>query len=56
MLPPLEVQAILDGCDRLRDRLLFAVLYDCVLSEALGLRHNDFAAAELDSPQGREPA
>ena len=23
-----EVQAILDGCDRLRDRLLFALLYD----------------------------
>jgi integrase len=28
VLSPDEVQAILDGCGRLRDRLLFAVLYD----------------------------
>lgn len=28
VLTPVEVQAILDGCDRLRDRLLFAVRYD----------------------------
>jgi integrase/recombinase XerD len=43
-----DVQAILDGCDRLRDRLLFAVLYDTGMriGEALGLRHNDIAAAE----------
>jgi integrase/recombinase XerD len=43
-----EVQSILDGCDRLRDRLLFAVLYDTGMriGEALGLRHNDIAAAE----------
>ena len=25
---PVEMQAILDACDRLRDRLLFAVLHD----------------------------
>ena len=39
-----EVQAILDGCDRLRDRLLFALLYDTGMriGEALGLRHNAY--------------
>jgi integrase/recombinase XerD len=43
-----EVQAILDACGRLRDRLLFAVLYDTGMrvGEALGLRHEDIAAAE----------
>jgi integrase/recombinase XerD len=43
-----EVQAILDACDRLRDRLLFAVLFDTGMriGEALGLRHEDWAAAE----------
>lgn len=43
-----EVQAILDSCTRLRDRLLFAVLYDTGMriGEALGLRHEDLAAAE----------
>ncbi|MDT5348895.1 MAG: integrase/recombinase XerD [Mycobacterium sp.] len=48
VLSPDEVQSILDGCDRLRDRLLFAVLYDTGMriGEALGLRHNDIAAAE----------
>lgn len=48
VLAPNEVQAILDGCGRLRDRLLFAVLYDTGMriGEALGLRHNDIAAAE----------
>ena len=48
VLSPDEVQTILDGCDRLRDRLLFAVLYDTGMriGEALGLRHNDLAAAE----------
>lgn len=48
VLSPNEVQAILDGRDRLRDRLLFAVLYDSGMriGEALGLRHNDIAAAE----------
>ncbi len=50
VLSPDEVQAILDGCDRLRDRLLFAVLYDTGMriGEALGLRHNDIAAAECE--------
>lgn len=48
VLGPGEVQAVLDACDRLRDRLLFAVLYDTGLriGEALGLRHEDWAAAE----------
>jgi integrase/recombinase XerD len=43
-----EVQAVLDGCDRLRDRLLFAVLFETGMrvGEALGLRHEDWAAAE----------
>ncbi|MGP3938031.1 site-specific integrase [Nonomuraea sp. KM88] len=42
-----EVQQILDACDRLRDRLLFALLYDTGMriGEALGLRHEDIAAA-----------
>lgn len=45
-----EVQAILDACGHLRDRLLFAVLYDsgCRIGEALGLRHEDIAAAERE--------
>ena len=42
-----EVQAILDACDRLRDRLLFAVLHGTGMriGEALGLRHEDWVAA-----------
>lgn len=42
------MQAVLDACDRLRDRLLFAVLYDTGMrvGEALGLRHEDWSAAE----------
>lgn len=50
VLRPGEVQAILDGCDRLRDRLLFAVLHDSGMrvGEALGLRHEDWAAAERE--------
>lgn len=50
VLTPDQVQAILDGCSRLRDRLLFAVLYDTGMriGEALGLRHNDIAAAERE--------
>jgi integrase/recombinase XerD len=42
-----EVQAILDACDHLRDRFLLAVLWDAGLriGEALGLRHEDIAAA-----------
>jgi site-specific recombinase XerD len=45
-----EVQVILDSCDRLRDRLLFATLYEtgCRIGEALGLRHEDLAAAERE--------
>ena len=45
-----EVQTILDACTRLRDRFLFAVLYDTGMriGEALGLRHEDMAAAERE--------
>ncbi|MGI8792325.1 MAG: site-specific integrase, partial [Acidimicrobiales bacterium] len=45
-----EVQAILDACDRLRDRLLFAVLHDTGMrvGEALGLRHEDWAVPECE--------
>jgi site-specific recombinase XerD len=45
-----EAQAILDACDRLRDRFLFALLYDSGvrIGEALGLRHEDVAAAERE--------
>jgi integrase len=45
-----EVQSILDACDRLRDRFLFALLYECGIriGEALGLRHEDLAAAERE--------
>jgi integrase/recombinase XerD len=43
-----QVQAILDGCEHLRDRLLFALMLDTGVrvGEALGLRHEDFAIAE----------
>ena len=43
-----QVQAILDACTRLRDRLLWALLWDTGIriGEALGLRHEDLAAAE----------
>jgi integrase/recombinase XerD len=45
-----ETQAILDACERLRDRFLFALLYDTGMriGEALGLRHADLAAAERE--------
>jgi integrase/recombinase XerD len=46
-----EMQALLDACGRLRDRLLFAVLYETEglrIGEALGLRHEDLAAAERE--------
>ncbi|MPY85978.1 MAG: tyrosine-type recombinase/integrase, partial [Actinophytocola sp.] len=45
-----EVQAILDACTRLRDRFLLAVLHDSGvrIGEALGLRHEDVAAAERE--------
>ncbi len=48
VLTPGEVQRILDACERLRDRLLFALLYDSGIriGEALGLRHEDIAPAE----------
>ena len=42
-----EAQAILDACEHLRDRFLLAVLWDAGrIGEALGLRHEDIAAAE----------
>ncbi|MGP3915077.1 hypothetical protein [Nonomuraea sp. 10N515B] len=39
MLTVVEVQTILDACDRLRDRFLFAILYDSGIriGEALGM-------------------
>lgn len=47
ILTPAEVQAVLDACVHLRDRFLFALLYDsgCRIGEALGLRHEDIDAA-----------
>ncbi len=48
VLTAAEAQAILDACEHLRDRFLFGLLYDSGLriGEALGLRHEDIAAAE----------
>jgi integrase len=45
-----QVQAILDACDRLRDRFLLSVLWDSGvrIGEALGLRHEDLAVAEQE--------
>ncbi|WP_064257537.1 tyrosine-type recombinase/integrase [Rhodococcus sp. HS-D2] len=45
-----EAQTILDSCDHLRDRFLFALLYDTGMriGEALGLRHEDISAAERE--------
>lgn len=50
VLTPEQVQALLDGCDHLRDRLLLAVLYDTGMriGEALGLRHNDISVSERE--------
>lgn len=50
LLTPVAVQTILDACEHLRDRLLFEVLYDAGIriGEALGLRHEDIAAAECE--------
>jgi integrase/recombinase XerD len=50
ILTPAEMQAILDACARLRDRFFFAVLHEsgCRAGEALGLRHEDIAAAECE--------
>ena len=48
VLTAVEVQTILDACDHLRDRLLFALLLDCGvrIGEALGLRHEDMGIAD----------
>lgn len=48
ILTAAQVQAILDACAHLRDRLLWALLWDTGMrvGEALGLRHEDLAAAE----------
>jgi integrase/recombinase XerD len=45
-----EAQAVLDACGRLRDRFFFALLHEtgCRAGEALGLRHEDIAAAERE--------
>ena len=50
VLTPEQVQALLDGCEHLRDRLLVALLYDTGMriGEALGLRHNDIGIAERE--------
>ena len=50
ILTPAEMQAILDACTRLRDRFFFALLHEsgCRAGEALGLRHQDIAAAECE--------
>ncbi|WP_327097348.1 site-specific integrase [Nocardia vinacea] len=50
VLDVVEAQAILDSCGRLRDRFLFAVLHETGvrIGEALGLRHEDIAAAERE--------
>jgi integrase/recombinase XerD len=48
VLTHVEVQAILDSCERLRDRLLFAVLHGSGIrvGEALGLRHEDWTVPD----------
>jgi site-specific recombinase XerD len=45
-----EMQTILDDCGRLRDRFLFALMHESGVrvGEALGLRHEDIAAAERE--------
>lgn len=50
VLSAAETQTVLDACTRLRDRLLFALLHDTGMriGEALGLRHEDLAAAERE--------
>jgi site-specific recombinase XerD len=50
ILTAAEAQAILDSCTRLRDRFFFALLHEtgCRAGEALGLRHEDIAAAESE--------
>ncbi|MGN7202035.1 tyrosine-type recombinase/integrase [Arthrobacter sp. SAFR-044] len=48
MLTPEQVSAVLEACDHLRDRLLFALLAGTGMriGEALGLRHSDLDSAE----------
>ena len=48
VLTAAEAQSILDACERLRDRFLFALLLDTGvrIGEALGLRHEDLGIAE----------
>jgi site-specific recombinase XerD len=43
-----EVQSVLDACEHLRDRFLFALLWDSGvrIGEALGLRHEDVEVAD----------
>lgn len=50
VLTAAEAQRVLDACTRLRDRFLFAVLHETGIriGEALGLRHEDIAAAERE--------
>ena len=50
ILTAAEMQAILDACTRLRDRFFFALLHESGIraGEALGLRHEDIAAAESE--------
>src|SRR5664280_3558287 len=45
-----RVQAIMHACTRLRDRFLFALLWESGIriGEALGLRHEDLAVAECE--------
>lgn len=48
VLSAADAQSILDACEHLRDRLLFALLLDTGvrIGEALGLRHEDLSIAE----------
>lgn len=45
-----EMQSIMDSCDRLRDRFLFALLWESGVrvGEALGLRHADIRAPQRE--------
>ncbi|MBV8182299.1 MAG: tyrosine-type recombinase/integrase [Mycobacterium sp.] len=45
-----QMQAILDACTRLRDRFLWALLWDSGIriGEALGVRHEDLAVSERE--------
>lgn len=48
VLTAVQAQTILDACEHLRDRLLFALMLDTGvrIGEALGMRHDDIAIAE----------